>query len=236
MPNYTVCLSPDLLYLYEVRNTVIVISDILRATSSITAGIGSGIQRIYPVGNIQACKELGYKGYITAGERDGIKIPEFDLGNSPFDFMDEKLRGKSVAMTTTNGTRAIASAKDATKIIIGSFLNLSAVVNYLNNQDLNIIVLASGWRGRLSIEDTLLGGAIAERLDSKYKVDQGDEVLCATELWKNAKPDLPKFMTKLGHYRRLQQQHKIARDLELCVSVDKFDVLPILKDHELVKL
>lgn len=235
MRKFTICLSPDLLHLHDTREAVIVISDILRATSSMTAGIGSGVKSIYPVASVEECQKLGQKGYVTAGERGGIKIPEFDLGNSPFEFMQPELQGKSIAMTTTNGTRAISVAKNAEQVVIGSFLNLSAVTEYLENQDLNIIVLASGWKGRLSMEDTLLGGAMLEKLTQKYDTNEGDEVLCATELWKNAKEDLLGFVTKVGHYRRLKTQN-INRDFELCTSMDKFDIVPILMGNELIKL
>ena len=93
MRKFTVCLSPDLLKLHDTENSIIVISDVLRATSSMTAGIGSGIKSIFPVASVEECKALGEKGYVTAGERGGIKIPEFSLGNSPFEFMDESLKG-----------------------------------------------------------------------------------------------------------------------------------------------
>ncbi len=238
MRKFSICLSPDLLHLHDTTRALIVISDILRATSSMTAGIGSGVRSIYPVASVEACRKLGQKGYITAGERGGIKIPEFDLGNSPFEFMHTDLKGKSIAMTTTNGTRAISVAKAAQQVVIGSFLNLSAVSEYIGNQDFNVIILASGWQGRLSMEDTLLGGAILEKLtqnNQKYDTLEGDEVLCAIELWKNAKPNLLDFMTKVGHYRRLKAQN-ISRDFEFCASLDEFGVVPILRGNELVNL
>ncbi len=234
MRKFRICFSPDLLQLYSIKNTIVIVSDILRATSTMTAGIGTGLKSILPVASVEECHTLGQKGYFTAGERGGIKIPEFDLGNSPFEFMEERFKGKSIAMTTTNGTRAISVAEEAQQIVIGSFLNLSSVAQFIDSQDLDVIVLASGWRGRFSMEDTLFGGALAEQLEGKFDMNDGDEVLGACELYKNAKSDLLGFIQKVGHYRRLKTQN-LDRDFELCTTIDKFEVVPTLIGNEIVK-
>ena len=108
MKTVDVCLSPDLMHLYDVRDKTVVIIDILRATSCMTTAFAHGINSITPFAKLEDCIAMKAKGYFTAGERDGKKVDGFDLGNSPFEYMEEKLKGKKIAFTTTNGTQAIA--------------------------------------------------------------------------------------------------------------------------------
>ena len=142
MKTIDVCLSPDLMHLYDVRDKTVVIIDILRATSCMTTAFAHGIDSITPFAKLEDCIAMKAKGYFTAGERDGKKVNGFDLGNSPFEYMDEKLKGKKIAFTTTNGTQAIVKAIEAKEILIGSFLNLSAITSHLlecnNNALLNL--------------------------------------------------------------------------------------------------
>src|SRR6188768_1930193 len=121
MKTIDVCLSPDLMHLYKVHDRTVVVVDILRATSCMTTAFANGITEIAPFADLDACLAMKSKGYFTAGERDGKKVDGFDLGNSPFEYMDENLRGKKIAFTTTNGTEAIARSHGAREIIIGSF-------------------------------------------------------------------------------------------------------------------
>ncbi|MEQ8573117.1 MAG: 2-phosphosulfolactate phosphatase, partial [Fulvivirga sp.] len=104
MKTVDVCLSPDLIHLYDVSDKVVVVVDILRATSCMTAGLANGVKSITPFENLEQCQAMKHQGYLIAGERNGQKVDGFDLGNSPFDYMDEKVKGKKVAVTTTNGT------------------------------------------------------------------------------------------------------------------------------------
>ena len=101
------------MHLYDVRDKTVVIIDILRATSCMTTAFAHGINSITPFAKLEDCIAMKAKGYFTAGERDGKKVDGFDLGNSPFEYMEEKLRGKKIAFTTTNGTQAIAKAIEA---------------------------------------------------------------------------------------------------------------------------
>src|SRR5688572_25235900 len=131
MKTIDVWLSPDLMHLYDVRDKTGVVIDVLRATSCMTRAFAHGINSVTPFAKVEDCIAMKAKGYFTAGERDGKKVDGFDLGNSPFEYMDEKLKGQKIAFTTTNGTQAIAKAIEAREIVIGSFLNLSAITKYL---------------------------------------------------------------------------------------------------------
>ena len=147
MPSISVCLSPNLINLFELKGNTVVVVDILRATSCITTALGCGIKSIKPVSNLEECLALGNEGYITAGERNGKKVDGFDLGNSPFGFMDEKLQGKKIAFTTTNGTQAINLSERADLVIAGSFLNIAAIKDFLYNQASNVTIVCAGWKG-----------------------------------------------------------------------------------------
>ena len=134
MKKIDVCLSPELMHLYKTDDRTVVVVDILRATSCMTTAFAHGIQSITPFASLEDCRAMKQQGYFTSGERDGKKVEGFDLGNSPFEYMDEKLKGKKIAFTTTNGTQAIAKSIGAKEIVIGSFLNLTALANHITGR------------------------------------------------------------------------------------------------------
>jgi 2-phosphosulfolactate phosphatase len=232
MQKIDVCLTPNLLPLYDLENRIVVVVDVLRATSSITAGMASGVKSIFPVAEIAECMNLQAQGYLAAGERDGKMVAGFSLGNSPFDYMHESVKGKSIAMTTTNGTLAIHKSRAAKEIIIGSFLNLSAVANYLGNQALDVLVLCAGWKGKFNLEDTLFAGALVEKLDNSHEFEC-DSALSAFYLYQAAKNDLMEFMKNSSHFRRLKHLD-VVDDIAFCLSIDHFSVVPYVNGNEIL--
>ncbi|MCU0391417.1 MAG: 2-phosphosulfolactate phosphatase, partial [Thermoflexibacter sp.] len=125
MKKIEICFSPNLLNLYNLAGKTVVIVDILRATSCMVAGLGSGVSSIVAVANLDECLALRAEGFVCAGERNGHRVEGFDLGNSPFEYMTTQVQGRKIAMTTTNGTQALVLSQSASQIVIGSFLNLS---------------------------------------------------------------------------------------------------------------
>ena len=233
MKNLITCLSPQLLSLYSLENKVVVVVDILRATSSMITAFAYDVATITPVPSLADCRMLKDKGYITAGERGGQKVEGFDLGNSPFEFMDHKLNGKDLAFTTTNGSQAILSVTEASAIILGSFLNLSATADFLIKQNLSALILCAGWKGKFNIEDTLYAGALASLLHEEFTMD-GDATLAAISLYQYASEDLLGFLYKGSHARRLAGflNH---RDLEFCVQKDKFPLNAVYRNGRLYR-
>src|SRR5471030_1772520 len=146
--NLNVCLSPALIPLYNVEDYIVVIIDIFRATSSICYGIENGALAIIPVSEVEECAAYREKGvkYLLAAERDGQVVEGFDFGNSPFSYTREKVSGKTVVLTTTNGTHALHLSRSAKKVVIGSFLNLTALCNWLKMQNENILLVCAGWK------------------------------------------------------------------------------------------
>jgi 2-phosphosulfolactate phosphatase len=228
-----VCLSPELMHLYPVRDHAVVIVDILRATSCMTTAIEHGIASITPFAKLEDCLATRENGYFTAGERDGKKVDGFDLGNSPFEYMQPSLKGKKIAFTTTNGTQAIVKSIGANDIIIGSFLNLSAVVDYLADVRENILIVCSGWKGKVNLEDTLFAGAVIDKLDGSI-ITACDAPLMAVHLYRHAKNNMMDFLKDSSHVQRLARLN-ITKDIEFCLTQDQYTAVPVLKDGVLVR-
>lgn len=228
MKTIDVCLSPDLMHLYSVEGKSVVVVDILRATSSMVTGFAHGIDSIYPVAKLEDCRAMKAKGYLIAGEREGEKVPDFDLGNSPFEYMAENLKGKQIALTTTNGTQAIAKSIGAAEIIIGAFLNLSAVANHLIKSKNDILIVCAGWKGKVNLEDTVFTGALIEKLKNKFSL-ACDAPLMAQHLYNSAKSNLIEFLNESSHVKRLNKLN-IHDDMRFCCTIDEYTVVPVLRD------
>lgn len=232
MKTIEVCLSPQLLDQHNLNNKIVVVTDVFRATSSMVTGFAYGVHSIRPVASVEECQGYREHGYILAGERNAKKVEGFDLDNSPFSFMSESLIGERVAMSTTNGTLAISKSKaNAVKVIIGAFLNLQAIIDYLRKQTYDVVVLCSGWKGRPNSEDTLFAGAVVEGLQEEFSIADDSPIL-AMGAYKQAKDDLISFMANSSHVRRLQSLG-INKDIAYCLQRDLYDVVPILRGNEL---
>ena len=232
MKSIDVCLSPELMHLYDLEDRTVVVVDILRATSCMVTAFAHGVDSITPFADLQACKAMKKKGYVTSGERDGKKVEGFDKGNSPFEYMAPDIRGKKIAFTTTNGTQAIEKAKGAKKVVIGSFLNLSSIVKYLLFGENNVLIVCAGWKGKVNLEDTLFAGAVMEKLRNHIEPDC-DAPLAAQHLYNLAKGDMVKFLSNSSHVKRLNRLN-IHKDIAYCMSIDQFQIVPRLERGVLV--
>lgn len=231
MKSIDVCVSPDLMHLYPVDGKSVVVVDILRATSSMVTAFAHGVKSIYPVAKLDDCRAMKSKGYLIAGEREGEKVTDFDLGNSPFEYMAPELRGKQIALTTTNGTQAIAKSLGAKEIIIGAFLNLSAVADHLINSNNDILVVCAGWKGKVNLEDTVFAGALVDKLSGKFTL-ACDAPLAAKHLYVSAKTDLIGFLNESSHVKRLNKLN-IHDDMKFCCTIDEYRVVPVLVNGHL---
>lgn len=231
-----VCLSPPLIPLYEVEDYIAVIIDIFRATSSICYGIENGAEAIIPVSEVEECEAYRVKGlnYLLAAERNGEVVSGFDFGNSPFSYTKEKVAGKTVVLTTTNGTQALHMSRKAKKIVIGSFLNLTALCNWLKTQDENILLVCAGWKNNFNLEDTLFAGAVIERL-KEFNFKPDDAAIAANDLYQIGKHDINQYLKKTSHAERLKKLG-IEKDIEFCLQVDLTTSIPVLEGDRLVKL
>ena len=232
MKTIDVCLTPELIHLYSLKERTVVIVDILRATSCLVTAFAHGAERIVPFAGQEECRQMKSRGYITSGERDGKKVDGFDKGNSPFEYMGTEVRGKKIAFTTTNGTLAIEKSKLAREVIIGSFLNLSSVIKYLLFSHNNILVVCAGWKGKVNLEDTLFAGALVEKLKNHIEPDC-DAPLAAQHLYNIAKANMVDYLKNSSHVKRLNRLN-IHKDIEFCLTTDQYTVVPKLVGNELV--
>jgi len=236
MNQLNVCLTPALIPLYNVEDYIVVIIDIFRATSSICYGIENGAEAIIPVAEVEECAAYSEKGlnYMLAAERDGKVVDGFDFGNSPFSYTKEKVAGKTVVLTTTNGTHALHISRAAKKIVIGSFLNLTALCNWLKTHEGNILLVCAGWKNNFNLEDTLFAGAVVEQLKSgDFKLD--DAAIAANDLFQIGRHDINEYLKKTSHSERLKKLG-IEKDIEFCLQVDLTTAIPVLDGDKLVRL
>ena len=228
MKSIDVCLSPDLMHLYSVADRSVVVVDIFRATSCMVAALANGVASITPYASLDDCLAMKSNGYDTAGERDGKKVDGFDHGNSPFEYMVEEMKGKRLAFTTTNGTQAIAKSLGAREIIIGAFLNLSAVATHLKDSGNDVLVVCAGWKGKFNLEDTLFAGALVSLLEGDY-VPECDAPAAAKHLYLCAHHDMKAFLSNASHVKRLAKLN-VVKDIEFCLTTDVYNVVPVLRD------
>lgn len=231
MNTVEVCLTPDLIHQFDLKGKIAVVVDIFRATSCMVTGLAYGVEAIYPVDNIDACFELGRQGMITAGERGGVKIEGFTIGNSPFEYMKDEYRGKSVAVTTTNGTRAILASTEADQVLIGAFLNLDTLASYLSYLQKDVVIHCAGWMGTVNIEDTLFAGALIDKISDTRRFS-GDPAMLALQLFEKHKNDLLKIAKTSSHAERLKN-FGVDKDLEFCLDMSLYSVLPEFRNGKL---
>ncbi len=234
--NIEVCFSPALINYYDTVGKNVVLIDILRATSTICTAFEWGVKEIIPVSSQDEAQAYKNKGFVVAGERDGKVLSFADFGNSPFSFMNDNLKGKSIVFCTTNGTKALYAATNMAQLLVGSYLNFSAVVNYLEKDDHGVLLLCSGWKNKFSIEDMLFAGALCHRLiTGEYFQTDDDAAIVAVDLWNNVKNDLLKYVDKSDHCKRLKKlgYHK---DIEYCHTFDTSDKVPCLEKNIIVCL
>ena len=237
-PSLHSSLSPALVHLYDISNSIIVIIDVLRATSTIATALHNGARCVIPVDSVSRCIELGKQiDGITAGERDGKIAEGLEYGNSPFEYPANFVEGKTLVLTTTNGTRLLHMAleKGAKEIITGSFSNLSAVCDHLVEMKRNVILGCAAWKDRVNMEDTLFAGAVISKVRKHFAINC-DSSHMAEAMFEKAKKDLFSFLknNNASHYHRLMN-FGLEKDIRYCLTADGANVLPIYSDGKLVK-
>jgi 2-phosphosulfolactate phosphatase len=201
--------------------------DVFRASATMCAMLNNGASAIIPVSNSELAKEYKSRGYLVGAERNTKRCEFADFGNSPFDYTPEKVRGKEIVFTTTNGTRAIDVASDCKELMIGTFPNIDAVVDKCMNSAERVIILCAGWNNRISIEDTLFGGAFAEKLLGKVNIKfDSDSIKMTYELWLRVKDKLDEYLKVSDHYQRLITNSAVG-DVDFCITQNSVSIVPV---------
>jgi 2-phosphosulfolactate phosphatase len=234
MPKLEVCLSPALLHLYDFSNSIVVVIDVFRATSTIAAALHNGAAQIIPMDDVQRCIEAGLQmpNSITAGERDGKVAPGLQHGNSPTEYPTNFIQNKTLLLTTTNGTRLLHQTKNSKQIITGSFLNLGAVCDYLLAQNADVLLACASWKDRYNLEDHLFAGAVVDSIGQHFSMNC-DSARAGKHLYNTAKENLFEFIKDSSHYLRLSA-YGLQDDMAYCCQINTHNVLPMYTDGKLI--
>ena len=228
------CFSPLLFEPQNHKGAIVIIIDILRATSAICTAFAHGAKSIIPVKTKEEAKEYKKRGFLVAAERDGYVLDFADFGNSPFNFTRERVEGKSIVYSTTNGTGIIKQASGSGFVVIGSFLNISSLIRWIMNRDNDVILFCAGWKDRFNLEDTICAGAFAERImqSSRFMTDC-DSTLAALDLWSVAKSDLKSYIDKAAQRSRLRDKG-LDDCIDFCLTMDYTEKIPVIQNDILV--
>ncbi|HAV62567.1 MAG TPA: 2-phosphosulfolactate phosphatase [Verrucomicrobiales bacterium] len=227
------------------ENHVCVVFDILRATTSMVSALASGAAGILPVAGIEEAVQLkqAHPGVLLAGEREGLRITadlsggvEFDLGNSPREFLPEKVAGRTIVLTTTNGTRALRACARAETVLVGSFHNLRAVTHWLRkHRPPNLLLICSGTHEEAALEDTLAAGALCERIWPDYSTGQvADSAEMARRLYPLMQTDLVGAMHFSRNGRRLLSHPELRADVPYCMQRELHQLQAVMQPNGLV--
>jgi 2-phosphosulfolactate phosphatase len=232
MQKIDVCLSPDLIHLYDLAGKAVVVVDVFRATSCMVTAFAHGAVEIIPVEDVDVCAGHREHGYLISAERNGVTPAGFDFDNSPFSYQVDRVKGAKICVTTTNGTVALRRSIQADRVYVGAFLNISSVVRALKAWQGDAIVVCAGWKGKPNLEDTLFAGALIDELVGQYSVAD-DAALMAWKQYNLASSDLITAVKHSSHVNRLLGLG-IEKDITFCLERDRYDVLPQLQGDKLV--
>ncbi len=231
-----VCLSPALFEYHANIDSIVVVVDTLRATSAICSAFANGAYKLIPVGTVEEAREMKNKGFMVAAERDGFVLDFADFGNSPFNFTPERVKDKTIVYSTTNGTRTIEMAAGCYMVVIGSFLNISSLSEWLVSRERNIILLCAGWKNKINIEDSFFAGALCTKLlgNSKFYTECDSAKICI-DMWTMGKDNPLAYIDKAAQRKRLRD-----KDLDDCIPFchepDSTEVIPVFRDGEIINL
>ena len=217
----------------SVQGAVVVVVDVVRATTTIAEALANGARAIYPTAStedaVRLAASLGREDTLLCGERGAVKVEGFDLGNSPGEFTPEVVGGKRLVMSTTNGTAALARVQEAERVVTAAFTNLGAVADTLRSHP-RVVVVCAGRGGRFGLDDAVCAGHLLRRLGGERDMNDG-----ARAAWALAGVMAPAVdvlaATEAG---RAVTVHGFAADMDICAQVDRHALVPELRDQALV--
>ncbi len=227
--------SPALFPVYfENTDCIVVVIDVFRATSAICAAFESGIDSLIPVATLEEAIAYKQKGFLVGAERNAEIVEGFDFGNSPLGFKDGQFKDQTLVLTTTNGTKAVDMAKPAHKVIIGAFTNLTAVCDYIEREDKDVLLLCAGWKDRFNLEDTLFAGAVVQKISQNLRfTNLSDSSIAAVNMFNAAEGDLYNFLGESSHRKRLSRLN-MEEDIIYCLTLDQSNIVPVLEGDVIV--
>jgi 2-phosphosulfolactate phosphatase len=224
----------------DLSKTTCIVIDILRATSTIVTALANKVSGVIPVSTVAEALAMKarYPNAMLAGERNSYRIGkdltggiEFDFGNSPREFLDEKGRDRLLILTTTNGTRAFDACRQAKSVVAMSFLNLSVILRYLMSlTDNDFLIICGGTHDEVAMEDVLAAGAIIDGLEGSDRYETNDSAIISLELYRLKRQGLRIAIAQSQNGKRLLSISELAADIEFCSRQDVYSVLPMMRD------
>lgn len=234
--NLETCFSPSLFEAERHRDSVVVVIDVLRASSAICTAFANGAKAIIPAGTVEEARAYKAQGYLVAAERDGFVLDFADFGNSPFNFTADRVKGRTIAYSTTNGTGIIGAASGSAMTVIGAFVNIGALSSWLVNHGSDVILFCAGWKNRFNLEDAVCAGAYAERLlASGTFATNDDSTKAALDMWTLAAHDLHAYIDKAAQRTRLKEKN-LDDCLSYCLTADVTGTIPVIENGVLVAM
>jgi len=231
-----VCLSPAMFHRYDCTGVIVVVIDVLRACSAICTAFENGAAEIIPVAEAEEAREYKKKGFLVAAERDGFTLDFADFGNSPFNFTRDRVEGRTIAYSTTNGTRILEMTEKSYKTIIGSFLNISSVTDWILNEKKDVILFCAGWKDRFSLEDAVCAGAYSSRLIESGKFFTiCDSVHASLDIWDKARNNLREYIEKAAQRTRLREKG-LDDCIDFCLTADYTTIIPVVEKGKIIPL
>jgi 2-phosphosulfolactate phosphatase len=222
----------------ELSRAAAVMIDVVRASTTIVTALANGARAVVPVATPAeaAARARAWPGgpVLLGGERSGAPPPGFDCGNSPAEYTPERVGGRTVVFTTTNGTRALLAVGGARRVAVAGFVNAAAVVDWLARQEADALLVCAGELGRFCLEDATCAGLLVERLRAaRPGAAVSDAARAAAVLYGHYRADLGVLLAEAAWARMLAARGRGA-DLPLCAGLDVFDVVPEVRDGALV--
>lgn len=239
MPSIDVCFSPLSWHLFQKPGSLVMVTDIFRATTAMCAAFQNKVKSLIPVADVSESIAYKKRGFIVSGERDGVKLECADFGNSPFNFMEPGLQGKTIVMNTTNGTQAIKKAKgENNQVCIGAFTNRDAICDWAMAQNRDLVIFCAGWKDRFSLEDSLFAGSVVTYILEKSNGvfhTSCDSAMAAADIWQIAQSNPRGYIEKAAHRHRLK---KMGLDdiLDYSMNLNSNTCIPVLQGDEIVDL
>lgn len=211
------------------KGKVVVVIDTLRATSVITTALVNGAKEVIPVADIEDAinisSHLERDMILLGGERNAVKIEGFDLSNSPLEYSEDVVKGKTIIITTTNGTRALKKASSSDDVVVGCLLNVTSVADYIHKENKDVVIICAGTEGKFSIDDIITAGAILDRLEKLSPYESDDLSKASYFLYKSFQDNILNIM-KYGYHLNRIEKLGFHEDVEFCTTIDKFSVVP----------
>jgi len=231
-----VALTPEEVRGIPLSGVTAIVLDVVRASTTIVAALAGGARAVRPVATPEDARALGRRGdaepVLIGGERDGSPPPGFDRGNSPAEYTPDRVRGRTVVFTTTNGTRALLALQGARRVAVGGFVNAAAVARWAAAEPGDVLLVCAGEKGRFCLEDAVCAGLLVSRLTGPER-PLTDAARAARVLWERYRDDLGAMLRDAAWAQALVAQGRGA-DLPLCTALDVHDVVPVLREDALV--